>query len=217
MIARVAPYVFLIGLLFLVSLLVSTLVDNRPTFEDVKARMGRTATTKNAPIKVTEVTKSHGEKHSTTEKIRTEEHVEDYDTVAISRAQFWEGVGSASPGTIFGWFGGCVALAVIMAWRIDVNIFSLSALYGTRLVRCYLGASRARPQTPDIAGAQHPINSKKTDPQQKSNPITGIDALDDLPLRGLTIDPPSAKTGPTQKPAKLADGKRSGADTRITM
>ena len=59
-----------------------------------------------------------------------------------------------------------LGIAVLMGWRIDTNKFSLHGMYYARLVRAYLGASRA-------ACDRNP------------NPFTGFDASDDLPLREL--------------------------------
>jgi hypothetical protein len=42
-------------------------------------------------------------------------------------------------------FGGLAAVALLLAWRVDINIFSLNAFYRGRLVRCYLGAARFVP------------------------------------------------------------------------
>jgi hypothetical protein len=52
-------------------------------------------------------------------------------------------------------------LAVLMALRIDINIFSMNLLYRNRLVRCYLGASRPHGE-------------------RRANRFTGFDADDDL-------------------------------------
>src|SRR5262249_35534118 len=41
----------------------------------------------------------------------------------------------------------CLALVCVAAWRVDVNLNSLHALYGNRLVRAYLGASRPNSDT----------------------------------------------------------------------
>lgn len=65
------------------------------------------------------------------------------------------------------WLLACLGLIGFAAWRIDVNLFSLHALYGNRLVRAYLGASNARPRLPD--------------------PLTGFDPDDDMPLADLLI------------------------------
>ncbi|HQT00881.1 MAG: hypothetical protein B7Y26_10090 [Hydrogenophilales bacterium 16-64-46] len=58
-----------------------------------------------------------------------------------------------------------LTLAVALAWRIDVNLFSIYHFYRQRLVRCYLGASRCKLRTP--------------------HPFTGFDPRDDLKLADL--------------------------------
>jgi len=75
------------------------------------------------------------------------------------------------------WFGGCIVLAVLAAllsWRVDINEFSMHMLYRNRLVRCYLGASRAKERTP--------------------NPFTGFDPNDDLKLSQLRVKNSVGKT-----------------------
>jgi hypothetical protein len=62
-------------------------------------------------------------------------------------------------------------LAMFLAWRFDINEFSMHHFYRNRLVRCYLGASR----TP---GTRVP------------NPFTGFDPEDDLSLSELQVKPP---------------------------
>jgi hypothetical protein len=62
-------------------------------------------------------------------------------------------------------------LAMFLAWRFDINEFSMHHFYRNRLVRCYLGASR----TP---GTRVP------------NPFTGFDPEDDLSLSELRENPP---------------------------
>lgn len=59
-----------------------------------------------------------------------------------------------------------LGVAILMGWRIDTNKFSLHGMYYARLVRAYLGASRA-------ACDRNP------------NPFTGFDANDDLALQEL--------------------------------
>lgn len=39
--------------------------------------------------------------------------------------------------------GVCLLVSALFAWRVNVNTFSMNAMYYNRLVRCYLGASRA--------------------------------------------------------------------------
>jgi len=61
----------------------------------------------------------------------------------------------------------CGVIAVVMAWRVDINEFSMHMFYRNRLVSCYLGASH-----------------KKRSP----NRFTGFDPEDDLPLKSFTYD-----------------------------
>jgi len=42
-------------------------------------------------------------------------------------------------------FGGLAGIVLLLAWRVDINIFSLNAFYRGRLIRCYLGAARFVP------------------------------------------------------------------------
>jgi hypothetical protein len=58
-----------------------------------------------------------------------------------------------------------VVVALVMAWRVDINQFSMHQLYRNRLVRCYLGASNYRDRCP--------------------NRFTGLDETDDLALKDL--------------------------------
>ncbi|HKP76460.1 MAG TPA: hypothetical protein VJT67_13110, partial [Longimicrobiaceae bacterium] len=56
---------------------------------------------------------------------------------------------------------GVFAIGAAMAWAVNVNRFSLQALYRNRLVRAYLGASN---------------------PARRPDPFTGFDPRDDFPL-----------------------------------
>ncbi len=58
-------------------------------------------------------------------------------------------------------------VALVLTWRVDVNVFSLYAFYRDRLIPCYLGASHA------AAG------------QREANGFTGFDPDDDLRLADL--------------------------------
>jgi hypothetical protein len=60
---------------------------------------------------------------------------------------------------------GSFALASALAWRFDVNLFSIYHFYRQRLVRCYLGASRSKTRIP--------------------HPFTGFDPRDDLKLADM--------------------------------
>ncbi len=67
--------------------------------------------------------------------------------------------------SIAGIFAAGLAMAAALAWRLDVNLFSLYHFYRQRLVRCYLGASRVRVRRP--------------------HPFTGFDPEDDINLDAL--------------------------------
>src|SRR6185312_13071938 len=68
----------------------------------------------------------------------------------------------------FWWLaGGCGAIllvAVVAWWRVNINRFSIHALYRNRLIRAYLGASN---------------------PKRAPNPFTGFDERDNHPMRDL--------------------------------
>jgi len=79
---------------------------------------------------------------------------------------------------LLGSLGGLVGGGLILAWRVDINEFSMHHFYKNRLVRCYLGASHA---------------------QRKCNPFTGFDETDDFPLSRLKAAKPG-KGAPYQGP-----------------
>lgn len=66
---------------------------------------------------------------------------------------------------------GLLGIALLLAWRVDVNEFSMHLFYRNRLTRCYLGASVDRRV-------------------KKANPFTGFSDDDDLPLASLRTQPP---------------------------
>jgi hypothetical protein len=63
-----------------------------------------------------------------------------------------------------GMLGVCGVVAGLFGWRIDINEFSLNAFYRNRLVRAFLGATRA---------------------SRQPHSFTGFDDADDLPLSTL--------------------------------
>ncbi|HWB14419.1 MAG TPA: hypothetical protein VG826_34655 [Pirellulales bacterium] len=88
--------------------------------------------------------------------------------------------------TRFLWLGGVCAMGILVLMLcVDVNLFSLHALYANRLVRCYLGASRYKSQWDQRKpkGASTGVQM----PARVEDRMTGMDADDDLPLRLLTI------------------------------
>ncbi len=86
---------------------------------------------------------------------------------------YWDSADKVSPGWLSLSILGLGVLAVLMAYRVDINIFSMNLLYRNRLVRCYLGASRP-------------------DGERRPNRFTGFDPADDLFLTDFSDD--SGKT-----------------------
>ena len=94
-------------------------------------------------------------------------------------------------------FGTSAAVFLLLAWRLDVNLFSLHALYANRLARCYLGASRPKARwsrrVDEIDGKRNwrpawggaPTDARG--PNRSENLVTGFDPKDDLPLLQLRI------------------------------
>ncbi len=114
-------------------------------------------------------------------------HFEQYGKVAQNPDWHW----------LLGSLAICLAVAVLASWRVDVNEFSLSAMYGSRLVRCYLGACR-RKQDGDYHGTPAHCHGPDWDP----NRVTGFDSQDDLPLTKLRIGGPSRGLDEQRDPQK---------------
>jgi hypothetical protein len=77
----------------------------------------------------------------------------------------------------------CIAIGMVLAWRVDINKFSLYMMYRLRLVRAYLGA---------------------TTPHRAPHPFTGFDPEDDPPLSSLLKQRRQAGcTAPLQRPYHL--------------
>jgi hypothetical protein len=88
---------------------------------------------------------------------------------------------------------------------IDVNLFSLNAMYANRITRCYLGASRSMPgwqrrwgsprdPRADAGAPSLSVDDPATGDEERfrptvrdSNPVTGFDPSDDIPLADLLI------------------------------
>jgi hypothetical protein len=58
---------------------------------------------------------------------------------------YWAGIWSAGLGATVACLGAGVAVLGLAMMLVDVNLFSLNAMYANRLIRCYLGASRRKP------------------------------------------------------------------------
>jgi len=69
---------------------------------------------------------------------------------------------------ILGIAAGCFGIAAFLAWRVDINDFSMHLFYRNRLVRCYLGASHGK--------------------ARRYHPFTGFDRGDDMVLKEMRAE-----------------------------
>ncbi len=85
--------------------------------------------------------------------------------------------------------GVTAGLVVLLTWRVDINLFSLHSMYANRLIRCYLGASRQKSRWDKFVegGYRGGAPTHSNDAVRHENPVTGLDAVDDFPLRNLRI------------------------------
>jgi hypothetical protein len=107
-------------------------------------------------------------------------------------------------GTTFPWlalvFAVAASLYFIATRLIEVNLFSLNAMYANRLTRCYVGASRPVSAWPTRwnppwdqrvkVGAPSISQGNPAPPDRNPNPVTEFDSKDDLDLRSLRIGKP---------------------------
>ncbi len=98
------------------------------------------------------------------------------------------------------------ALTVFASRRININTFSLNALYRNRLARCYLGASRPKAWASDGSHLNRgaPTNVTNCSPRSP-NPITGFDPHDDFPLSELRFDSHQRAAGKREKIQQAID------------
>ena len=90
-----------------------------------------------------------------------------HDFYPILRRQL-QVMNEVDPGLLLRSAGWLVVIALFLAWRVNINLFSLHHFYRYRLTRAYLGA---------------------TNPQRHAHAFTGFDKDDDLTLSTLTQRP----------------------------
>jgi hypothetical protein len=72
--------------------------------------------------------------------------------------------------TVWIMLAAAVSLCLLMSWMVDINKFSMHAMYRNRLVRCYLGGARK-------------------EGEREQNPFTGFDRGDDIRMAELARRP----------------------------
>ena len=98
----------------------------------------------------------------------------DLKGVDALRTNHWFLLSNAHFGVTLWVLAACLAGFLLFAWRVDINEFSFNAFYRSRLVRCYLGATRFGQGDKE---KRHPQN------------FTGFDDEDDLKLAELSGQP----------------------------
>ena len=95
-------------------------------------------------------------------------------------AQFYWSLLWISTNTPLAWilFVAAILLAVLLAWRIDINEFSMNPLYRNRLVRCFMGA------------ANYGERGRTAPRLRKPHAITGFDPQDDFQMTELAAHLP---------------------------
>ncbi len=134
-IAKAAPYIFIAGLLVLVStalhLWLMYMVDGNPISNRL-ADLGRTTSFKSY---------ARGAQ-------------------ALTDWASWKDLVSA--------LGILTGVAALLAWTVDINVFSFHMFYRNRLVRCYLGASNGRSARDNVDKGN----------RRNAHPFTGFDPAD---------------------------------------
>ena len=185
-VAMVSPYVFIVGLMVLLSSGVYWLAEKKWEPKTVANQKH-------------EVTTPAAHQKDLALALRVEDSTADRSFLALRGTvrmepiaganaadrvkEFWDDLNLVPSSRVWGYFAGLLFVTFAVAWRVDINIFSMNLLYRNRLVRCYLGASRR-----DCNGVPKPCNGRHP------NPFTGFDPADDTPL--AQFRPETGYTGP---------------------
>lgn len=154
----VTPYIFIVGLLMLVSLGIHAALTRSAT-KPVSESVTREVTIQiSGPNQLSLV-----QPGNTTVQF----NVWQKQATSISSDTYWKDVQTSLTARVYYALAICLAAAFLLALRVDLNEFSMHYLYRNRLVRCYLGASH-RERVP--------------------NPFTGFDVNDDIHLADLVAD-----------------------------
>jgi hypothetical protein len=134
--------------------------------------------------------------------------------------------GPVSFGALLLWGLGLGLSAAFFSRYVDVNLFSLQAMYANRLTRCFLGASRPKLEWPghwdpeNPAGVPVPPRGAPTGaapPPRDPNPITGFDLGDDLALHELAIGAVAVPEDGTGADPKVYWGPHLILNTKLNL
>jgi patatin-like phospholipase len=152
----VTPYIFIVGLLMLVSLGIHA------TLMRITDQPLSPPTQETTAIKISgSGERSSGPSGDAAFKL----NITQQQTTSVPSEPYWKSVERSLDTHIYWALVICLVASYLLALRVDLNEFSMHYLYRNRLVRCYLGASQ-RGRVP--------------------NPFTGFDGNDDVYLATLT-------------------------------
>ncbi|HEV7671364.1 MAG TPA: patatin-like phospholipase family protein [Thermoanaerobaculia bacterium] len=153
--AKVAPPVFVVGLLVALSLGIDTvLVKNSPKLPEPGIQ---------TQVSVPAAAGSAKQERPSLVQLLNDQMGDVGQTVAF-------------PQTLAIMMGAALAAAMLFSWRVDVNEFSMHLLYRNRLARCYLGASarrRPHPFTGFYVGDDLLLARLRTEPPDDETPYEG--------------------------------------------
>jgi len=152
----VTPYIFIVGLLMLVSLGIHEALVPAA----LKSTPGSTS-----HATAIEVSGSGERSLQVPGNATVQLKITERQTVSVPAEHYWQSVESTLTPKVYWALLICLLASFLLALRVDLNEFSMHYLYRNRLVRCYLGASH-RERVP--------------------NPFPGFDTNDDLKLASLT-------------------------------
>ncbi len=190
---KTAPFIFVIGLLILLSFGIYSVLRHGHPNEDqgtvsvtVDLNLSQDATgippTVSTSVKPA-ATKGHVSYHHLAEAYWPSVWCDSKPCLApATKEEQWDPI---SPWQIVLLIVVCAGVAALLSWRVDINEFSMQLFYRNRLVRCYLGASHQ-------AGGQPAVSQGggAAEVDRNPNPFTGFDPADDLWLTSLA---PSAE------------------------
>lgn len=182
---RITPYLFLVGLVCAMSLLSARLIGfcreslQTGRVDQFVNQLERTEIPARdlADHLVTVRTTTTGG-HMVEEEIRESRFVRSREAIALERTRYWFDMRNPHAVCLLGTLVAVLLGAYVMSSLVDINEFSLNAMYANRLARCYLGATRGE-------ASQHQAR-RDADPRTPDD-LTGFDPNDDLSLTEFRI------------------------------
>ena len=166
--ATIAPYVFIVGTLVLISYGVHAVLDTSST-------SGMMSSAEQVEMQGSGKLELQGGAAAPYEGTFKVSFSHERPAKSFSSYEYWRGWERASTRLLVGFFVILVVTALVLAWRVDINEFSFHLFYRNRLVRCYLGA---------------------TNPERCPHPFTGFDPSDDILLRDFSTQADRKYSGP---------------------